>query len=82
MPISLYPVPALGRTQRNIIRNLVLCRQIVGINSGWLGLIEGKFGSLVSLQGNRIVAVPMAEAVAELKTVDSELYDIAKIFFG
>jgi ATP-dependent phosphofructokinase / diphosphate-dependent phosphofructokinase len=43
---------------------------------------EGNFGNMVSLQGNRIVAVPLAEAVAELKTVDPELYDIAKVFFG
>ena len=28
-----------------------------------------------------IVAVPPAEAMAELKTVDPELYDIAKVFF-
>ena len=39
-------------------------------------------GNMVSLQGNKIVAVPPAEAVAEIKTVDPELYDIAKVFFG
>ncbi len=43
---------------------------------------EGQFGHMVSLQGNKIVAVPLAEAVAKIKTVDTELYDLAKVFFG
>ncbi len=43
---------------------------------------QGKFGQMVSLQGNNIQPVPLAEAVAKLKTVDPELYEIAKIFFG
>ena len=43
---------------------------------------QERFGKMVSLQGNKIVAVPLAEAVAELKTVDPELYDIARVFFG
>jgi hypothetical protein len=37
---------------------------------------------MVSLQGNKIVAGPPVEAVAELKPVEPELYDIAKVFFG
>ncbi|MFZ5799846.1 MAG: 6-phosphofructokinase, partial [Candidatus Omnitrophota bacterium] len=45
-------------------------------------VLAGKFGFMVSLQGNKITAVPMSEAVKELKTVDKELYDIAKVFFG
>jgi ATP-dependent phosphofructokinase / diphosphate-dependent phosphofructokinase len=43
---------------------------------------QEKYGHMVSLQGNRIVPVPLAEAVAELKTVDPELYEIARVFFG
>ncbi|MCX7974814.1 MAG: 6-phosphofructokinase [Candidatus Aminicenantes bacterium] len=43
---------------------------------------EGKFGMMVSLQGNKIVPVPLEKAVAQLKTVDMELYEIAKVFFG
>ncbi|HOI44598.1 MAG TPA: ATP-dependent 6-phosphofructokinase [Candidatus Aminicenantes bacterium] len=43
---------------------------------------EGKFGHMVSLQGNKIAAVPLAQAVAQLKTVDEDLYEIAKVFFG
>ncbi|RKY46115.1 MAG: 6-phosphofructokinase [Candidatus Omnitrophota bacterium] len=43
---------------------------------------EGKFGKMVALRGNQIVEVSLEEATAELKTVDLELYEIAKIFFG
>lgn len=41
-----------------------------------------KFGYMVSLQGNKIVSVPIEAAIGKLKTVDMELYNIAKIFFG
>ena len=42
----------------------------------------GDFGKMVSLQGNEIVAIPLADAVNQLKVVDQELYDIATVFFG
>ncbi len=45
-------------------------------------VVKGEFGKMVSLQGNKIVSVPIEEAVKELKTIDMGLYDIAKIFFG
>jgi len=41
-----------------------------------------KFGYMVSLKGKEIASVPIDEAVKKLKTVDMELYEIAKIFFG
>ena len=41
-----------------------------------------KFGRMVSLSGNKIIDVPIQEAVGTLKTVDMELYNIAKEFFG
>jgi 6-phosphofructokinase 1 len=41
-----------------------------------------KFGRMVSLTGNKIIDVPIEVAVSALKTVDMELYDIAKVFFG
>ncbi len=41
-----------------------------------------KFGRMVALQGIKIIDVPLADAVKALKTVDMELYDIAKVFFG
>jgi 6-phosphofructokinase 1 len=37
---------------------------------------------MVALRGNDIVAVPLEEAVANLKTVDMDLYKIASIFYG
>jgi 6-phosphofructokinase 1 len=40
------------------------------------------FGKMVALQGNQVVRVPLEAAVAKLKTVDMQLYDIAKVFFG
>jgi len=43
---------------------------------------EKDFGKMVALRGNDIVAVPLEEAVANLKTVDMDLYSIASIFYG
>ena len=43
---------------------------------------EKDFGKMVALRGNDIVAVPLEEAVAHLKTVDMDLYKIASIFYG
>ncbi len=41
-----------------------------------------KFGRMVALAGLKIIDVPLEEAVKDLKTVDMELYNIAKVFFG
>ncbi|MEE8637939.1 MAG: 6-phosphofructokinase [Candidatus Margulisiibacteriota bacterium] len=41
-----------------------------------------EYGRMVALQGNKIVSVAIEKAVTKLKTVDKELYDIAKVFFG
>ena len=43
---------------------------------------DGKFGRMASLRGNKIVDVSLEEATSTLKTLDMEIYDIAKIFFG
>ncbi|MBI3321809.1 MAG: 6-phosphofructokinase [Candidatus Omnitrophica bacterium] len=45
-------------------------------------VLAGQFGRMVSLQGNKIVSVPIEQGTGALKTVDMELYTIAKIFFG
>lgn len=46
-------------------------------------LIENKqFGHMVSLEGTKIVAVPLARAVEKLKTVNMNLFEIAKVFQG
>jgi len=43
---------------------------------------RGDFGKMAALQGNRIVPVPLSEAIARIKTVDMDLYAIAEEFFG
>ena len=43
---------------------------------------QGRFGQMVALRGNEIVDIPLAEAVAELKTVPAHWYDVARAFFG
>ena len=43
---------------------------------------EGRFGRMAALRGQDIVDVPLAEAVAERKTVPPEWYDVARAFFG
>lgn len=43
---------------------------------------DKKFARMVALVGNKIIDVPLEDAVSALKTVDKELYDIAKVFFG
>jgi 6-phosphofructokinase 1 len=43
---------------------------------------DGDFGVMVALRGDRIERVPFADALRELKTVDPELLDIARVFSG
>jgi 6-phosphofructokinase 1 len=43
---------------------------------------DGDYGQMAALRGNDVILVPLADAVAELKTVPPELYDEAKDFFG
>jgi phosphofructokinase-like protein len=43
---------------------------------------EGQFGQMVALRGNKIVSVPLKDVIGKRKTVDLELYEIAKIFSG
>ncbi len=45
-------------------------------------IVNRKFGRMVALQANRIEDIPIEEAVRDLKTVDMEFYEIAKVFFG
>lgn len=42
---------------------------------------EKQSGRMVALRGNRIISVPMEEAL-QMKKLDMELYDIASLFFG
>ena len=43
---------------------------------------QKKFGRMVSLQGNKIVDVEVRDAVGTLKTIDKELYEQTRVFFG
>jgi 6-phosphofructokinase 1 len=43
---------------------------------------EGRFGTMVAARGTEMVAVPLVDACADIRGVDTELYDIAKTFFG
>jgi 6-phosphofructokinase 1 len=43
---------------------------------------SGQWGQMTALHGNRIVTVPLADAVGDLKRLDEEIYRIAEVFFG
>jgi ATP-dependent phosphofructokinase / diphosphate-dependent phosphofructokinase len=43
---------------------------------------EGRWGTMPALQGTRIKLAPMADAVAELRTVPPEDYEVATPFLG
>ncbi|HEX6311253.1 MAG TPA: 6-phosphofructokinase [Acidimicrobiia bacterium] len=43
---------------------------------------DGDFGTMVALRAGDIVRVSLAEATAELKLVDPDIYDVAAVFFG
>ena len=43
---------------------------------------KGEWGQMAAVRGNRIVSVPLGEAVGELKKLDEEIYRIAEVFFG
>ncbi len=43
---------------------------------------EGQFGKMVALKGNKIVSFLLKDVIGKRKTVDLELYEIAKVFSG
>src|SRR6266550_4746199 len=76
-------VTVLGHVQRGgspTPRDRVLATRF-GLKAADLAL-AGEFGQMAALRGDDVVAVPLAEATAELKTVPPEWYDVAKAFFG
>jgi 6-phosphofructokinase 1 len=42
---------------------------------------EGKFGKMCAIKSNTITDIPISEAISRLKTVDLEIYNVAKVFF-
>ena len=76
-------VTVLGHVQRGgtpTARDRVLATRF-GLAAADL-VRTGSFGRMAALRGNEIVDIPLAEAVAELKTVPSHWYEVAKAFFG
>src|SRR3989440_2769171 len=76
-------VTVLGHVQRGgtpTPRDRVLATRY-GLKAADLAHQE-RFGQMASLQGDRVVEVPLKDATAELKTVPPEWYDVAKAFFG
>jgi phosphofructokinase-like protein len=74
---------SLGHIQRGgspTARDRVLATRF-GLKAAAL-VSEGAWGMMAALRGDDIVAVPIAEAVAELKLVPRSLYDQAATFFG
>jgi 6-phosphofructokinase 1 len=76
-------VTVLGHIQRG--GNPTAFDRVLGTRFG-IAAIDlahaGDFGNMVALRGTDIVPVPLKEAVSKLRTVDMNLYDIARVFFG
>jgi 6-phosphofructokinase 1 len=76
-------VTVLGHVQRGgspTARDRVLATRF-GLKAADLAL-AGVFGQMAALRGDDVVAVPLAEATAQLKVVPREWYDVAHAFFG
>ena len=76
-------VTVLGHIQRGgspTARDRILATRF-GLKAADL-VAEGDYGKMAALRGDAVVAVPLAEATAELKTVPLEWYDVARTFFG
>ena len=76
-------VTVLGHIQRGgspTSRDRVLATRF-GLKAADLAL-DGEFGQMAALHGDDVVAVPLAEATAELKRVPPEWMDVARAFFG
>ena len=73
----------LGHIQRGgspTARDRVLATRF-GLKASDL-VAEGAFGEMAALRGDDVIAVPLAEATAELKTVPDDWYAVARTFFG
>lgn len=76
-------VTTLGHVQRGgspTARDRVLATRF-GLKAADL-VREGSWGMMAALRGDEIVAVPIAEAVAQLKVVPHDLYAQSGAFFG
>jgi ATP-dependent phosphofructokinase / diphosphate-dependent phosphofructokinase len=76
-------VTVLGHIQRGgspTARDRILATRF-GLKAA--DLVEaGDFGKMAALRGDDVIAVPLSDATAELKTVPLEWYEVARTFFG
>ena len=76
-------VTVLGYTQRG--GTPTAFDRVLGTRFGVLAadlIHAGQFGKMTSLQGDKVIPVEMAHAMECIKRVDSELYEVARTFFG
>jgi 6-phosphofructokinase 1 len=76
-------VTVLGHVQRGgtpTPRDRILATRF-GLTAADLAL-AGEYGQMAALRGDDVIAVPLAEATAELKVVPRQWYDVAHAFFG
>ena len=45
-------------------------------------VIAAEWGRMAALRGNKILSVPLEEAVGGIKRLDEEIYSVAEVFFG
>ncbi len=43
---------------------------------------DEQWGEMAAVRGNKIVSVPLTDAVGDLKRLDEEIYRVAEVFFG
>jgi ATP-dependent phosphofructokinase / diphosphate-dependent phosphofructokinase len=76
-------VTVLGHIQRGgspTARDRILATRF-GLRAADL-VHQGDHGKMAALRGDDVIAVPLEEATAELKTVPPDWYDVARAFFG
>ncbi|HEU4596137.1 MAG TPA: ATP-dependent 6-phosphofructokinase [Pyrinomonadaceae bacterium] len=45
-------------------------------------VLEEAWGQMVALRGNKVIHIPLDEAVQKIKYLDEEIYRVAEVFFG
>jgi phosphofructokinase-like protein len=76
-------VTVLGYTQRG--GTPTAFDRVLGTRFGVLAadLVHAReFGKMVSLHGDKVIPIEMSHATERIKLVDSELYEVARTFFG
>jgi phosphofructokinase-like protein len=76
-------VTVLGYTQRG--GTPTAFDRVLGTRFGVVAadLVHAKeFGKMVSLHGDKVIPIEMSHAIERLKVVDTELYEVARTFFG